>query len=62
MRPIFQVLIVFFSIVLFILTYYLNHKIKMPSNAEFEKCRNCNNSACKNRNKINDCEEYINEK
>ena len=33
MRPIFQVLIVFFSIVLFILTYYLNHKIKMPNNA-----------------------------
>lgn len=62
MRPIFQALIVFFSIVLFILTYYLNHKIKMPNNAEFEKCQNCNNSACKNRNKINDCEEYINEK
>ena len=62
MRPILQVLIVFFSIVLFILTYYLNHKIKMPNNAEFEKCQNCNNSACKNRNKINDCEEYINEK
>lgn len=62
MRPIFQVLIVFFSIVLFILTYYLNHKIKMPNNAEFEKCQNCNNSVCKNRNKINECEEYINEK
>ena len=59
MHPLIQVLIVVLCVVMFILTYYFNHKIKMPNNTDFDKCNSCTNSVCKNKNKINDCEEYV---